>query len=115
MTTPGVKWPLQRSVGRHDRLPIARVSVGAVHPELEPHDEAALRLKVLAGHEMVARLSTNSARAIADHSGHFIQIDAPRLVVASVEQVVGAARTHGRVDARALEAFAHQGPYPPRD
>jgi len=84
-------------------------------PEFKPEQEAALRLKVIAGHEMVAHLSTNSAHAIADHSGHFIQIDAPRLVVASVKQVVEAVRTHGRVDAKALEPFLHEGPFPPRD
>jgi pimeloyl-ACP methyl ester carboxylesterase len=84
-------------------------------PELKLEEEAAFRLKVLAGHDMVAHLSTNSARAIADHSGHFIQIDAPRLVVASVKQVVEAVRTHGRVDAKALEPFLHEGPFPPRD
>jgi pimeloyl-ACP methyl ester carboxylesterase len=84
-------------------------------PLFEPEQEAAQRQKVIAGHEMVARLSTNSAHAIADHSGHFMQVDARRLVVASVKQVVEAARTHGRVDAKALAPFLHDGPYPPRD
>jgi hypothetical protein len=58
----------------------------------------------------VAHLSTNSAHAIADHAGHFIQSDAPQLVVASVKQVVTAVRTRGRVDATALEPFLHEGP-----
>ena len=84
-------------------------------PLFKPDEEAAQRQKVIAGHEMVARLSTNSVHAIADHSGHFMQVDARRLVVASVKQVVEAARTHGRVDAKALEPFLHEGPYPPRD
>jgi hypothetical protein len=56
-----------------------------------------------------------SGETIADHSGHFIQIDAPQLVVASVKQVVEAVRTHGRVDAKALEPLVHEGPFPPRD
>jgi len=84
-------------------------------PVFKPEQEAALRRKAIAGQEMVAHLSTNSAHAIADHSGHFIQIDAPRLVVASVEQVVEAVRKHGRVDAKALEPFLHDGPFTPRD
>jgi hypothetical protein len=67
----------------------------------------------LAGEEQAAHLSTNSAHAIADHSGHFIQIDAPHLVVASVKQVVDAVRTRGRVNAKALEPFLHDGPLPP--
>jgi pimeloyl-ACP methyl ester carboxylesterase len=84
-------------------------------PVFKPEQDAALRLKTIAGHEMVAHGSTNSTHAIADHSGHFIQIDAPRLVVASVKQVVESVRTHGRVDAKALEPFLHEGPHPPRD
>lgn len=84
-------------------------------PEFKPEEWAAFEQKSLAGHEMVAHLSTNSAHAVADHSGHFIQIDAPRLVVASVQQVVEAVRTHGRVDAKALEPFLHEGPLTPRD
>jgi pimeloyl-ACP methyl ester carboxylesterase len=84
-------------------------------PGFKPEEEATAHLRFLAGHEMVAHLSTNSARAIADHAGHFIQVDAPRLVVASLKEVVEAVRTHGRVDAKALERFLHEGPYPPRD
>jgi len=84
-------------------------------PPFKPEQEIALRQKEIAGHERVAHLSTNSAHAIADHSQHFIQIDAPRLVVASVKQVVEAVRTHGRVDAKALEPFLHEGPLQPRD
>jgi hypothetical protein len=60
----------------------------------------------------VAHLSTSSAHAIADHSGHFIQTDASHLVVASVRQVVEAVRSHGTVDAKALEPFVHEGPRP---
>ena len=82
-------------------------------PNVKPEEVAGLDAKFLAGDEQVARLSTNSAHAIADHSGHFIQIDAPRLVVASVKQVVDAVRTRGRVDAKALEPFLHDGPLPP--
>ena len=56
-------------------------------PNFKPEEVAALEANFLAGDEHVAHLSTNSAHAIADH-GHFIQVDAPRLVVASVKQVV---------------------------
>jgi pimeloyl-ACP methyl ester carboxylesterase len=86
-----------------------------IPPVFKPEEEEAAFRQNFAGQEMVAHLSTNSARAIADHSGHFIQIDAPRLVVASLKQVVEAVRTHGRVDAKPLEPFSHEGPFPPRD
>ena len=89
--------------GKEDFLP----------PGVKPEDVAALERNFLAGDEQVARLSTNSAHAIADRSGHFSQVDAPHLVVASVKQVVDAVRTRGRVDAKALEPFLHDGPLPP--
>jgi pimeloyl-ACP methyl ester carboxylesterase len=92
-----------RGKGREDFLP----------PNVKPEEVAALEAKFMAGDEQVAHLSTNSAHAIADHSGHFIQIDAPHLVVASVKQVVDAVRTRGRVDPKALEPFLHDGPLPP--
>ncbi|MET0594841.1 MAG: alpha/beta fold hydrolase [Polyangiaceae bacterium] len=88
--------------GKEDFLP----------PDVKPDEVAAFAGKFLAGDEQVAHLSTNSLHAIADRSGHFIQIDAPHLVVASVKQVVNAARTRGRIDAKALEPFVHEGPLP---
>ncbi len=71
-----------------------------------PGEDVALRQD---GQDKVAHLSTNSAHAIAERSGHFIQIEAPDLVVTSVRQVVEAARTRGRVDAKALEPFLKEG------
>jgi pimeloyl-ACP methyl ester carboxylesterase len=109
---------MRRSVRPLGDMPLVVLTARGNEPNpplFEPEQEAAQRQKVIAGHEMVARLSTNSAHAIADHSGHFMQVDARRLVVASVKQVVEAARTHGRVDAKALAPFLHDGPYPPRD
>ena len=70
--------------------------------------------KIAAGHERIAHLSTNSTQVLADRSGHFIQLDDPQLVIASVKQVIAAVRTHGRIDGKALEPFAHDGPLPPR-
>jgi pimeloyl-ACP methyl ester carboxylesterase len=94
-----------RGQGRESFLP----------PNVKPEEGSALEAKFLAGDAQVAHLSTNSVHAIADHSGHHIQIDASRLVVASLKQVVDAARTRGRVDAKALEPFLHDGPLPPSD
>jgi pimeloyl-ACP methyl ester carboxylesterase len=51
------------------------------------------------------RLSSNSAHVIAENSGHYVHQDAPRLVVAAVREVVGAVRTHARVDASRLSSF----------
>jgi hypothetical protein len=48
------------------------------------------------------RFSTNSAQIIAENSQHHVHWDASRLVVASIQKVVEAARAHGRIDAAAL-------------
>lgn len=104
-----------RSLGDMPLVVLSAQGKEPIPPEFKPEEESAQHRKVLAGHEMVTHLSTNSAHVIADHSGHFIQIDDPRLVVASLKQVVEAVRTHGRVDAKALEPFLHEGPFPPRD
>jgi pimeloyl-ACP methyl ester carboxylesterase len=58
-------------------------------------------------------LSTNAAQIVAERSRHYIQWDAPELVVASVLQVVQAVRTRGRVDASALHGFEQEGPPDP--
>jgi pimeloyl-ACP methyl ester carboxylesterase len=43
----------------------------------------------------ITRLSTNSEQVLAQHSGHVIQHDQPAVVIASVRQVLTAARHHG--------------------
>lgn len=55
------------------------------------------------------RLSTNSVQVVAEKSGHFIQFDQPKLVIASVRQVVEAIRTHGRMDGNVLAPLARDG------
>jgi pimeloyl-ACP methyl ester carboxylesterase len=62
------------------------------------------------GQAELPRLSSNSAQVIALNSRHFIQWDAPKLVVGAVHEVVDAARTHRRVDASVLSALAREGP-----
>jgi pimeloyl-ACP methyl ester carboxylesterase len=52
------------------------------------------------------RLSPNAVQVVAVHSGHFIQRDAPDLVVAAVRAVVDAARRHARVDGTGLTEIA---------
>lgn len=50
-------------------------------------------------------LSSNSVQVVAVKSHHFIQFEAPKLVIASVRQVVGAVRAHGRIEGQALRAL----------
>ena len=77
-------------------------------PDMPPETEkklADLWRELQAAYE---RLSTNSAHVIAPKSGHFMESDEPRLVIAAVRQAVEAARTHGRVNAAALEAVVRK-------
>lgn len=67
-------------------------------------------------HEMqsnLLRLSTNAVQIVAQNSGHYIQWEAPTLVVASVREVVEASRKHARINGRALGSLAHEGVHPP--
>ena len=50
------------------------------------------------------RFSTNSVQVVAPGSGHFIQFDAPKLVIAGVREIIGAIRAHRHVDAAPLRA-----------
>lgn len=48
-------------------------------------------------HRELLGLSTNSKQVTAENSGHYIMIDRPDAVVASIREVVEAARTGGEV------------------
>ncbi len=52
------------------------------------------------------KLSTNSAHVVAPNSRHFIQWDAPKLVVGAIHEVVTASRMHSRVNGSLLTALA---------
>lgn len=54
-------------------------------------------------------LSTNSVQIVAQHAGHYIHREAPRLVVVAVREVVRASREHARIDAKTLTALAREG------
>jgi pimeloyl-ACP methyl ester carboxylesterase len=63
-------------------------------------------------HEMqsqLSHLSTNSVQVVAANSNHCIQWDAPRLVSASIREVVLASRTHARVNSVNLTPLDHEG------
>jgi pimeloyl-ACP methyl ester carboxylesterase len=73
--------------------------------------ELAARMSQVWG-EMQADLaprSSNSVQVVARKSGHFIQFDAPKLVVGTVLEVVRAARTHSALDAVPLRQLAAEG------
>jgi pimeloyl-ACP methyl ester carboxylesterase len=54
----------------------------------------------------LCHLSSNCAHVTDAKSGHFVQLDNPSLVVASVREVVDAARTHRRVSEKQLKSMA---------
>jgi pimeloyl-ACP methyl ester carboxylesterase len=54
------------------------------------------------------QISSNSTQIVAAKSQHFIQMENPKLVIASIRQVVDAVRTRGRVDGSALARLANE-------
>jgi pimeloyl-ACP methyl ester carboxylesterase len=90
-------------------IPLVVLSAGQSEPP-QPGVSDELHARLLAiENEMQAelsQLSTNSARVVAPKSGHYIQWDAPALVVESITEVVRAARVQGRVDGARLAALA---------
>jgi pimeloyl-ACP methyl ester carboxylesterase len=48
------------------------------------------------GQENLAKLSSNSKIVIAEESGHNIQLYQPTLIVHEVQELVDAARAHGK-------------------
>lgn len=99
--------PSSGSLGDRPLIVLTNGKGGAV-PGASPEQTAKL---AIAWHDLqvdLTHLSTNSAQVIAENCGHFIQLQAPKLVTASVRQVVDAVRTHGRVDREALAPLASE-------
>lgn len=82
---------------------------GEPPPGVSPELQAQMDRVWLVMQNELAGLSTNSVHVIAARSGHNIQWDAPKLVVAAVQEVVNAARAHRRVSASALLPLAGEG------
>ena len=49
--------------------------------------------------EELAGLSTDSVHVLMPKSGHYIQVEAPKAVIAAIQEVVTAVRTQGRLPA----------------
>ena len=78
-------------------------------PDVSPEQFARISHEMQAG---LPQISSNSTQIVAAKSHHFIQLENPKLVVASVRQVVDAVRTHGRVDGSELAPLANEAPLP---
>jgi len=84
-----------RAAGLHGALPLIVLTArdhGAPPPDLPADFIAAYDAMFHELQRDLARLSSRSAHIYAEHSGHFIQIDEPALVIDAVRQVVAAAR-----------------------
>lgn len=97
-----------------DAVPLVVLSRGREPIPLPPGVTAEAAAQVAQMHEgaqaQLSRLSSNSVHITAKNSRHFIQWDAPGLVVAAVHEVVDAARNHRSLDAGALSSLADEGP-----
>jgi pimeloyl-ACP methyl ester carboxylesterase len=83
------------TAGQSDDIPGISPEINAQMAKLSREMQAAL-----------TSLSSNGAQVVAPKSHHFIQFEAPKLVIAAVQEVVGAVRTHGRIDPAPLRALA---------
>lgn len=96
-----------------DSLPLIVLTRGRDPAALSPGVSADNAAEMSKGHlenqVKLSRLSSNSAQITAESSRHFIQLDAPRLVVGAVHEVVDAARNHRQVNATAVSSQAKQG------
>jgi pimeloyl-ACP methyl ester carboxylesterase len=57
-----------------------------------PAENRALDLAWAAGHERIARLSSAGVHTVVPHSGHFIQLDQPAVVIDAINNVITAIR-----------------------
>jgi pimeloyl-ACP methyl ester carboxylesterase len=89
-------------------IPLVVLTRGKDLPEYGlPSDVAARTFR--AWGEMQAelpRLSSNGIQVVAKSSGHFIQWDAPKLVIAAIREVVDAARAGSRLEVGKLSTLA---------
>jgi len=97
----------------HD-LPIVVLTAGVQDPFPGTSPETAAQLtRVWAQMQVdLTHLSSNVVQVTAEHSRHFIQWDAPNLVVAAAREVVRAARSHSGLDASLLKRIAAETPGP---
>lgn len=98
----------KRSLGDMPLIVLARGKEGAPPPGGSAELSAQM---ARVWHEMqseLPRLSSNSMHVTAENSGHYIHKDAPRLVVAAVQEVLRAVQTHGRVDASTISTLARE-------
>ena len=75
-------------------------------PGVSPETEAAVAVVHRETQPELLRLSSNSVQVVAAHSGHYLQLEVPELVVAAVREAVEAARDRRRVDGTGLSAIA---------
>jgi pimeloyl-ACP methyl ester carboxylesterase len=68
---------------------------------------------VLAAHEVLAQMSTRGRHVVAAHSGHWIQLDEPALVVDTICQVVEIGRQRRAEAAEAISTRRPQRPQKP--
>jgi pimeloyl-ACP methyl ester carboxylesterase len=98
-----------RSLGDKPLVVLTAGQDGA--PKDMPPERAAQMASAWHGMQTdLARLSSNAAHVVARHSRHYVMGDAPRLVTASVREVVEAARAHRRVNRGVLDQLADEGP-----
>jgi pimeloyl-ACP methyl ester carboxylesterase len=97
-----------RSLGGKPLVVLTR-SVQDGEPGASPEQLAELLRTWQQQQASLVGLSSNAVQIVVRNSHHYIQLDAPQLVTAAIEEVVRAARTRRRLNQAVLEALNHQG------
>ena len=75
-------------------IPVVVLTAGdhPLPPNIDRSEAAALTKAGQEGHRQLAALSTDGREEVVPHSGHYIQIDQPNVVITTVEQVIAEVR-----------------------
>ena len=79
-----------RDIHSLGQLPVRIISAGTAinSPFLPAHARPALQSAWNALQRQFLQLSSNSRQSFALHSGHFVQRDAPEVIVATIEELL---------------------------
>jgi pimeloyl-ACP methyl ester carboxylesterase len=95
-----------RSIGDRPLVILSAGKAGPLPPGVSPDVGTRMGAVWAEMQAQLCKLSSDCAHVTDAKSGHFVQLDDPTLVVASVREVVDAARTHRHVNEAALESAA---------
>jgi pimeloyl-ACP methyl ester carboxylesterase len=95
-----------RSLENIPLVVLTRGKEGPAPPGVSPELDARMAKVWGELQSELPRLSSNSIQVIAENSQHYLQWEAPKLVIAAVQETVKSVRERRRLDAAALKPLA---------